>query len=414
MKRITAFLIGLLTGAVVVGAAGTATYYGYVRPRHLAEVKREAEKDAADRSSLSLRVSDLTKDLQAADKKLPVQPGQTSVNKLSETAEAQLTKKLQAEQFVGTVLLVRNGTIIYHQGIGYADAAKKRLNTVKSIYQIGSTQKSLTAIALAQLIQAGKVHYGDNIHQYYSQIPASHNITIREMLNMRSGLIYTLGAPKTVLTDDQVIQRSLDNLTYDADFHGKQNYQAVNFVLLAGIIEKISGQSYEQYITQHLFQPLQLTNTQAGFAWNFAQQPNRTVSYVAKDGIGTYDKTITENLADMRGELGTGNIYTTPYALYRLERAIIQGKYTSTAAVAELRDTTDGQYGGGVYNFPTYVYSHGVKNYQELVFTMSDDGNTAAILMTNRAYDYNNALPRAKWYYHFAQTAELATEVTKS
>ncbi|MFT8399267.1 MAG: serine hydrolase domain-containing protein [Schleiferilactobacillus harbinensis] len=414
MKRITAFLIGLLVGAVIVGGAGAATYYGYVRPRHLAEVKREEERAEADRNSLALRVSDLTKDLQAADKKLPVQPGQTSVNRLSDTAEAQLQKKLQAEQFVGTLLLVRNGTIIYNQGIGYADAAKKRVNTVNSIYQIGSTQKSLTAIAIAQLIQAGKVHYEDNIHEYYSQIPASHNITIREMLDMRSGLIYTLGAPKQVLTDDQVIQRNLDNLVYDAAFHGKQNYQAVNFVLLAGIIEKVSGQSYEQYITQHLFQPLQLTNAQAGFAWNFAKQSNRTVSYVAKDGLGTYDKIITENLADMRGELGTGNIYTTPYALYRLERAIIQGKYVPTDAVDALRDTTDGQYGGGVYNFPGYVYSHGVKNYQELVFTMSDDGNTAAILMTNRAYAYNEAVPRSKWFYHFAQTAELATEVTKS
>ncbi|KRM27541.1 serine hydrolase [Schleiferilactobacillus harbinensis] len=408
MKRITTFIIGLLIGGAIIGAAGITVYYSYVRPRHVAEVKRETEKDAADRSSLALRVSDLNKDLQAASKKLPAQPGQSSVNKLSSTAEAQLVKRLNSEQFIGTVLMVRNGTIIYHQGFGYADASKKRLNTVKSIFQIGSTQKSLTAIALAQLIAQGKVHYSDNIHQYYSQIPSSHNITIRQMLDMRSGLIYTLGAPKAVLTDAQVVQRNLDNLVYDAAFHGKQNYQAVNFVLLAGIIEKVSGQSYEQYITQHLFQPLNFTNAQVGFAWNFAKQANRTVSYVAKDGIGTYGETITEKLADMRGELGTGNIYTTPYALYQLERAINQGKYISTDDLDTLRDTTDGQYGGGVYNFPDYVYSHGVKNYQDLVFAMSKDGNTAIVLMSNRPYEYNKALDKAKWYYNFAQTAELS------
>lgn len=408
MKRSTAFIVGLLLGIVLVAGAGAATYYYYIQPHQAAALKRTEEKSAAERSSLAARTSYLTRDLQAKDKKKTAAPRTTAVDKLTTTAEAQLTAQLQKEQFVGTILLVRNGTIIYHQGFGYADYAKKRLNTVHSIFQIGSTQKSLTAAAIAQLIGQGKLQYTDNIHTYYESIPEADNITIRDMLNMRSGLTYDYEAPKTVLTDAQVLQRNLDGVKYDANYHGKQNYQAVNFVLLAGLVEKLSGQTYEQYITQHFFQPLKLTNASAGFAWNFAKQANRTVSYMDKSGLSTYAKTITETVADMHGELGTGNIYTTPYALYQIEHAMVTSKYLSTTALAELRNTTDGQYGGGVYNFPTYVYSHGVKNYQELVFVMSNDGNTAAILMSNRAYDYNNGLAKGKWYYNFAQSAPLA------
>ncbi|ERL64679.1 serine hydrolase domain-containing protein [Schleiferilactobacillus shenzhenensis] len=410
MKRMTTLLIGFVTGALLVGCLGAATYYGYVRPRHVAEVKREAEKDAADRSSLSRRASELTAEVN--EKKTTTaaqtsQPGQTSVNKLSSTAEATLTKRLQDEQFVGTLLLVKDGQIIYNQGFGYADAAKKRLNTPQSLFQIGSAQKSLTATLIAQLIAAGKLHYTDNVHQYYDQIPAARNITIRQLLDMTSGLKMDDAVPKTVMTDTQIVQRALTRMEYLPENQGHEVYQAVNYVLLAGIINQLTGQSYEQNVQAKLFQPLGITSSQAGFMWDFANQSHRTTSYVSGGQFSTYQKIAKESVADMYRELGTGNIYATPYTFFRLQQAIIQGKYVDRAAVATLRDSTDGEYGGGVYSYPTYIYSHGVKNWQELIMTISTDGNSGVMFMSNRAYDYDQARARAAWYWQFLQNAQV-------
>lgn len=412
-KRTRNLIIGILLGLVLMGATGLAVYHYWAVPRFEKRteeaVKRATAEEEADASSLSKKAADLSKqaDKKNAGSQSTAKPGTDSVDKLSAASEQTLTKRLKEEQFVGTLLLVRGGQIIYNQGFGYADAATKRLNTVNSLFQIGSTQKSLTAILVAQLIAQGKLHYTDNINQYYSEIPAGYHITIRQMLDMRSGLSLDVKTPTTVMTDAQVIARAIANMHYSAANQGKQVYQAVNYVILAGVVEKLTGMSYEQAIKTKLFAPLNIMDSQAGFMWDFADQNNHTISYVSGPQFDTYDKIAVETTADMHGELGTGNIYTTPYTLYQLQRAIIQGKYITTEQLAQLRNSRNGEYGGGLYNYGSYVYSHGVKDWQELIMTIGSDGNDAVIFMSNRAYDYDNARPRSQWYWNFLENAQV-------
>lgn len=411
-KHNVLWLVSLIVGILVGGAVSAGVYHWWLAPRSnrvaAQLVAKERAKNEAALASLAAQNSSLTKRVQGKEAAAnQAKPGATSVNKLSAAAAKELTTHLQDEQFVGTILLVRDGQIIYHQGFGYADAATKRLNTVHSLFQIGSAQKSLTATLVAQLVTAGKMNYTDNLHQYYSQVPAARNITVRQMLDMASGLSLDDAVPKTVLSDQAVVQRALDRMQYTPANQGKKVYQAVNYVLLAGIVEKLTGQSYEQAVKTRLFQPLGLQNAQAGFMWDFAGQTNRTTSYMSGGDLSTYEKIARESQADMHRELGTGNIYATPYAFFQLQQAIIQGKYVDWTAIATLRDSTGGQYAGGVYNYPTYVYSHGVKNWQELILAISKDGDTGVVQMSNRAYDYDQARDRSTWLWQFVQRAEL-------
>lgn len=333
------------------------------------------------------------------------QNGTASVNQLSQSATNQLNDRLASEQFNGTLLLVRNGQVIFHNAYGMADAAANRANTVQSLYQIASVEKSLTGVLVAQAASAGQLSYDDNIHQYFPSVPAEDNITIRDLLDMRSGLSMTDAVPTDVLTDNQVIQRALDLMQYDPSQHGVSNYQGVNYNLLTGILEKVTGQSYEELVQQRFFSPLGLGADQAGFAWNLAAQPNHTVSYITGSG---YSQTDNETVADMHSELGTGNIYMTSFALYRLEQAIVQGKIISQNTLAGLWNATDGSFRGGLYNQPDHYYAHGVKASQETIFLMSPDGKTAVVYIDNREFDIDNALSRGDWYWQFVNNAPLA------
>lgn len=332
------------------------------------------------------------------------QNGTASVDKLNKAANDQLYARLMSEQFNGTLLLVRNGQVIFHGAYGMADAAAARANTVQSLYQIASVEKSLTGVLIAQAVTNGQVSYTDNIHQYFDSVPAEDNITIRDLLDMRSGLSMNDDAPSEVLSDDALIQRALSQMSYDPSMHGVSDYQGVNYNLLAGILEQVTGQSYENLVQTRLFAPLGLGADQAGFVWNMASQPNHTVSYVTETG---YDQTDDETLADMRRELGTGNIYMTSFALYKLEQAIMQGKIISQSALNDLWNATDGTYRGGMYNDSDHVYSHGVKASNETIFLMSRDGNTGVVYIDNRDFDIDDAASRGEWYWQFVNNAGL-------
>ena len=93
----------------------------------------------------------------AVDQSYAQQNGTASVDLLNQSANDQLYNRLMSEQFNGTLLLVRNGQVIFHGAYGMADAAAARANTVQSLYQIASVEKSLTGVLIAQAVGAGQL-----------------------------------------------------------------------------------------------------------------------------------------------------------------------------------------------------------------------------------------------------------------
>ncbi|MFK5281332.1 serine hydrolase domain-containing protein, partial [Lacticaseibacillus paracasei] len=111
-----------------------------------------------------------------------------------------------------------------------------------TLFQIGSIQKAVTAVALAQLAASGKLSLDDPVGKYLTGIKTGDQVTLRMMVAMRSGFSLRRYQP-TVMDDANIIQWSIANLTYLPQ--DNYAYQAVNYVLLAGVIEKVAGRSYE-------------------------------------------------------------------------------------------------------------------------------------------------------------------------
>jgi CubicO group peptidase (beta-lactamase class C family) len=183
-------------------------------------------------------------------------------------AEALIASMGQADTFGGTVLVAKNGQAVLRKAIGMANREWNIPNVPEGKFRIGSITKGFTATAILQLQEAGKLSINDPIAKYYSAAPASWNaITIKHLLTHRSGIPSYTGLPNFInttarqdLTPEQIIKLTQDKpLQFEPG--SKYAYDNTGYVLLGYVIEKVSGQSYVDYMQEHIFKPLGMNST---------------------------------------------------------------------------------------------------------------------------------------------------------
>lgn len=177
---------------------------------------------------------------------------------------------VENRQFNGGVLIARKGKVLYEKTFGYADFADHRENTPAIRFPIASISKLLTATAILQLIQAGKLQLNDPVAKHLPQFPYR-EITVRNLLSHTSGLpLYNAyfnplwqASPERVFTNADflpvVSANPLPLLYAPGD---KQNYDNINYIVLALVLEKVSGDSYRDYIRKHILQPAGMQQTE--------------------------------------------------------------------------------------------------------------------------------------------------------
>ncbi|MHC5229628.1 serine hydrolase domain-containing protein [Enterococcus sp. LJL99] len=291
----------------------------------------------------------------------------------------QIDQDLQNGNFIGTALVVHEGIIILQKGYGYSNAQNETLNTYHSIYQIGSIQKGMTATLIAQQIQAGKLSLEDTLDKFYPNVPLSNQITIQQLLSMTSGLKH--GEKPTIdMSDDAFLSFAISNSSMGT--YGKYNYDAINYYLLVGILEKITGEKYRTLFNNTYIKPLSLSHTM--FYNDFISAPNRTYTYAANDKVN-YATTIPDAPLTFKQEVGTGSVGMTVGDLYWYYSSWLNGKLlTSDTFNSVWSPNGDGSYMGGIYNFPDSFKGHGVEDGFETVVYMSKDCQNAVILFTNQ------------------------------
>ncbi len=365
--KVSKKLIAVLLGLIIIGGAGTVIVQRQSQANQAQEARRAKKKTAKlvakKNAQLSRKVNRMTfsKD---------------------QSATTQITKVLKLSHFVGTALVVKNNQVIYQKGFGYADHATSALNDPATKYQILSVQKSITAVGIMQLVEAGKVKLSDPISTYYPSITAGKNTTIRQMLDMTTGFWLNDGSTKP-LSEAATVKYALKHLTYRPKKVGVFNYSSVNYLLLAGIIRQETGKSYQHFFTTHIIDKLGLQRT--GFVVNgLGQAGSKGYQATAKQIKPTYAKRMPETKAQMHNELGTGQVYMSVGDLFKVESAILKGKLIPKTAVATLHTrTATGEYGGGVYNISNGVRSHGIGYGYESDVHLSTNGKTGVILLSN-------------------------------
>lgn len=310
-------------------------------------------------------------------KRQPVAPKNTATTR-------KIDAVLRANRFVGTALVVHHGRPIYEQGFGYANYAAKRKNGATTMYQLASVQKSFTAGLIMKLAAENKLALTDHLSKYYPQINGADQITLRDMLDMKSGL--TLEAfPNQLSSEKGMVKFILQNIISEPTKIGQWDYSPVNYMLLAGIIQKVSGQSYRQYFTQNVTQAFGLKHT--GFVFNVAHRRNSARGYQnpdPNDVVPNYRNLYPESRTSMYYQFGTGQVYMSARDLYVGERDMLQGKLYPQADVATLLTPgSTSTYGGGDYIQPNYIRVHGLAYGHEATALLSKNGQDGVVLLTN-------------------------------
>lgn len=106
-----------------------------------------------------------------------------------------IQKAIRLNRFNGSVLVCKNGKIVYEKAFGYQDAAKKNPNTVNTFYQIGSTTKEFTAGVILKLAEQNKLSLSDKLSKYFPDFKSGNEITIKHLLSHTSGIYEILRAP---------------------------------------------------------------------------------------------------------------------------------------------------------------------------------------------------------------------------
>jgi len=219
--------------------------------------------------------------------------------------------------------VAKNGSVIYEKYIGLSDLRKTDPITASTPFHVASTGKPITAVAILKMVQEKKLSLDDSISKFFPGLPYP-GITVKMLLNHRSGLPnYVYFIPnsdwdinKNASNNDvlNILYTGQPKKSYPAGTHF--SYSNTNFVLLALIIEKISGESFPVYMKKNIFDPLGMTNT---FVYTAADSLRATPSF-------NYNRTLFPN--DFLDETyGDKNVYTTARDLLKFDQALYSDQF---------------------------------------------------------------------------------------
>jgi CubicO group peptidase (beta-lactamase class C family) len=173
-----------------------------------------------------------------------------------------------ADRFSGAVLVARNGKTVFAQAYGLADREKKTANTLKTRFRLGSMNKMFTAVATLQLVQSGKLDlkapFGNYLTDYPNKDVAS-KVTIEQLLSHTGGTGDIFGPEfdknRLELKTLQDYVKLYGNRAQEFEPGSRWQYSNYGFLLLGVLIEKVSGQSYYDYVLNHIYKPAGMTGT---------------------------------------------------------------------------------------------------------------------------------------------------------
>ena len=259
--------------------------------------------------------------------------------------ESFVQKEMAAQRIPGLAIgIVQGDRVAYVRGFGTADDSGTEV-TAETPFIIGSVTKSITALAIMQLVEANKVELDAPVQRYLpwfrvADEQASAEITVRHLLNHTSGISTKTGrsyqgdGDTSAAALEQAV-RKLKSVGLTAPVGSKHQYSTINYSVLGLIVQTVAGQSYERYVQTKVFEPLQMRNSYTSEA---AAQPR---------GLATghnywFGRPRAANLAYNRGLVPAGYLISsaedmTHYVVSQLNGGSYDGtSVLSPDGVAEL------------------------------------------------------------------------------
>jgi CubicO group peptidase (beta-lactamase class C family) len=262
----------------------------------------------------------------------------------------------------GNVLVVENGKAIYKKSFGFADFKNKIPNSESSRFNIASISKTFTSVAILQLKEKGEINIDDAVKKYLPEFPYT-DITIRHLLSHTSGL------PDIELFDDltdkvisnQHVLPALNRWKTPLSFKPgeKWEYSNVNFNLLLLVVEKVSGQTFREYLQENIFSKAQMSDTYILEDYLHIQKDkNRVINHqlpqLYSENVINVQNTIfpfVKGLHRLSGLKGDNDIITTTNDLLKYDQSLYSGILLKQATLDEAFTPTKLNNGEPAYTF---------------------------------------------------------------
>ncbi|SFM99811.1 CubicO group peptidase, beta-lactamase class C family [Chryseobacterium oleae] len=287
-------------------------------------------------------------------------------------------------EFNGSVLAVNHGKTVCDTALGLSNLEKNiKMEKTTPIY-IASLSKPFTAVSVMLLQQEGLLNYDDKASKYIELPAYAQNISIRQLLNHTSGIkdYESIIFSKKGLTNQDVLSwlNGLNQLEFPSG--SKFEYSNSGFIILSLIIEKVSKQSYGNFLNEYIFVPLGMKNT-----WVYdssTSHKNRATGYNKDKHLDDYSILTT----------GDGGIYSTPEDLFRFDQALRSFKLINKSNTdlmytpAKLSDGKLSNYGFGWFieesdGGKTVSHTGGLSGFRA-IFWRDLNNNSSIIALTNQ------------------------------
>jgi CubicO group peptidase (beta-lactamase class C family) len=252
-----------------------------------------------------------------------------------------LNKLSNQNRFSGTVLVAKGNTILFNNTYGKSNLKNNRKNTAKTSFNIASTTKVFTSVAITQLVERGKLKFTDQISKFIPEYPKdiANQVTIHHLLTHTSGIEIDDYPPFNNDVSDAISMNDLlraqikhiDSMNNNRRANFKvlntYDYSNENYALLGVIIERVTNKTYANYLEENIFKPLKMKSSYANISKTFNNKnvafgyTNRNEKGEFVDGIWKKSSKMIPNFIDP-----FGGVYSNSRDLYTFFKAINTNK----------------------------------------------------------------------------------------
>lgn len=232
----------------------------------------------------------------------------------------------QRSGFNGNVLIAKKGEILYQNTFGWANYLMKDSLKITSQFELASVSKPLTATAILKLWEEGKLSLDQTVDEFIPGFPYP-GITVEQLLTHRSGLTsymyFTDGLwpdKRKGMSNQDVIDLFIEHKpALYANPDVRFFYNNTNYILLASIIEAVTGETFDVYMQNEIFKPAGMQHTAVYSKAVYEKIPTDVIGHDRE-----WRRSVVQNFQD--GPVGDKGIYSTVQDLYLFDRALAEGR----------------------------------------------------------------------------------------
>lgn len=300
------------------------------------------------------------------------------------------TRLADADEFSGVIAIAKHGRSLYIKALGMADRSHNTAVTPNTQFLFASQGKMFTAVAVLQLVAAGKVALDDPIGTYLTDYPnreVAHKVTVRQLLAHQGGT----GEMGLLEPQDAHNRATVHSIADIIKLNGyrppafepgsKWDYSNYGYVLLGALVEKVSGSTYYDYVRNNIFRPAEMAHTSFPL-----REDMRGVAIGYTKAGGNALQATTDQLP-WRGTPAGGGVSTAEDML-RFADALNAGRLIPKALLAEATKNHTHGFGYGfissqVDEFPYWGHGGGAPG-NSLVLDYYPVTDTSFVCMSNR------------------------------